>query len=131
MSYLAFYLIGFTVSLVVLIAWLIHLIRKRRRKKKEIPQEVLEDFEEAERRLEESGGEKQPYTILWELARERGQRAYGRQAQAVRIREFPAPDVQRVSVSSNTDIGTQKHQERNNKTQSTPRNALIRRLRRK
>jgi len=59
-------------------AFLIKYIRKMiiaRKEKFEAHEEVLKDFNELERRLKESNGEKDAYTIIWEYAGERGERA--------------------------------------------------------
>jgi hypothetical protein len=58
---------------ILLIGWTVFFIIRRRKKKKkvlEIPNDILEDFQEAERRYKKSHGEKNPHTILYEIAKE-------------------------------------------------------------
>lgn len=68
--------IGIIVALVIaliLARW--YYKRRKRLKYSQIPLEMLEDFEIAERRLkEDKDGKTNPHKILWEIARRREQR---------------------------------------------------------
>jgi hypothetical protein len=74
-----YYLLGMTIGGTLLfgiaIWFLLRYIRKKKQSKTtNIPEDMMEIFNEAERRIK-NGGEKQngttPYQILWEIARER------------------------------------------------------------
>ena len=52
----------------------------KNRMSNQIPANVLADFEEAERRIKNTNGNKDPYTILWEIGKDRREK---------REREFP------------------------------------------
>ena len=64
-----------SVLALVIFVWLvIRIIKKRRAKKgkmKEIPAEVLKDFETAEKMIEQNRGNMTPYEIMWEIAKSR------------------------------------------------------------
>ena len=67
--------VSFLVALIVCsIAIFIYLSRLKKNNKlikQSVPIEVIKDFEEAERRFEQSNGEKDPNTILWEISNEK------------------------------------------------------------
>jgi hypothetical protein len=69
-------IIGIIVALVLALIFLRWYVRRKvRLKYSQIPAEVLEDFEIAERRLKENkDGKTNPYEILWSSARGREQR---------------------------------------------------------
>lgn len=76
------YIIGIGICLILLIAIGVWFFLRYRKKKKiesqlanNIPQEVLEDFQEAERRIKTGAMDgKTPYNILWDIARERNRK---------------------------------------------------------
>lgn len=82
------------VGIVFLIRWIIN----RRKKKSELPQEILDDFEEAERRYKESNGEANPYTILWQLSRDR-------QARNRRLESYHFPTAEREQAAVKSAVG--------------------------
>ena len=47
-----------------------NLFKKKKINPKDIPQEILDDFNEAERRMAESKGEEKPYKILFDITME-------------------------------------------------------------
>jgi hypothetical protein len=65
------------VVLIAVIVFAFIFLRKRIKKnkavKETIPIDILEDFNEAERRLKESNGEEDPIMILWEIAKKRSE----------------------------------------------------------
>jgi membrane protein implicated in regulation of membrane protease activity len=60
-----------SVVLVLLLIGLIFWFIKRRKKKKQIPQEILDEFNELERRFKEHNGQVSHQEILWEFYKER------------------------------------------------------------
>jgi hypothetical protein len=85
---------------ILLIGWTVFFIIRRRKKKKkvlEIPNDILEDFQEAERRYKKSHGEKNPHTILYEIAKERGERDEGNGGED-RTAYSPKPAVVRSNL---------------------------------
>lgn len=63
-----------------ILAIIIYLLRKKLKKvkslKSDIPQDVLADFEKAEQMYKESGGDKTPQKILWEIYKSKNERRF-------------------------------------------------------
>lgn len=72
-------------------------IKKKDKKENQIPQEVLQDFETAEREYEKGEGEVEPHKILWNIAKQKGgENDEQRRDRTVKAEEFrtgirPAP----------------------------------------
>lgn len=66
--------------------------------KRDIPEEVLQQFNEAERRLAETDGEKSPYTILSELSEEG--RDTGRTKRRAKADNSSLPTEPRVTTAT-------------------------------
>lgn len=97
-----------------------------------IPEDVMNDFVELERRLKESNGERDPYAILWEYAREKSKprtngtgEVHGAIISGEPTSEGDGQPEQRESIqvgtseSSISDIGEPKQSEPDN-SPSTP-----------
>ena len=72
-------IIAIVISFIAIFLYLRKDIKQKKEVKDNITEEALDDLNEAERRLEESHGEKEPTTILWELAKERRYKTRGEQ----------------------------------------------------
>jgi len=75
-AYTLYYIIGGALLLILAITFMFRLVSRRKKARSlanVIPDSILKDFEEAERRykLENKDGNGNPYKILWELWRER------------------------------------------------------------
>lgn len=75
-NYLIYEMIGGVLLIIIAILFMIRINHQRKKKKQlanTIPTQILEDFEEAERRfkLENKDGNGNPYKILWDIWRER------------------------------------------------------------
>ena len=73
-----YYIIGMVVGAILLLAiviWFLLRVIKKRKKEKQtiagIPDDILSDFVEAEKRIKGGEADGNPYQILWEVARER------------------------------------------------------------
>ena len=53
--------------MISLITYLIVRMIKKKRKKNEVPEDILKQFEELERRLKDSNGTKTGQQVLWEM----------------------------------------------------------------
>lgn len=63
-------IVGVIILLILGILFLRSYMKKKKAMRTEIPEEVLKDLNECERRLMESRGDKNPYEIMWELHKE-------------------------------------------------------------
>lgn len=71
-NYAPYIVILFFLLMVIAIWFLLRLIKKRKNKKQQIPQDVLETFNRAEELLRTHQGQMTPQEILWKLYNERG-----------------------------------------------------------
>lgn len=131
----ALLLIGIAVKLFLPVAIIVGLLlvwwrwkrTKRDIKEREnsVPQYLLNEFEEAERRWEEDGGQTEPHEILWDIAK-RKQRTLGRptvyQANpTVTTGQFLPTNVRRQDIQGNfnpavaRDTGTSSGNKRSNR----------------
>lgn len=85
-----YYLVGMIIGVILLLAIIIWFILRWIKKRKQnkllldaktgLPLDVINDFNEAERRLKENKENGNPYKILWEIARERGSKSGNKSA---------------------------------------------------
>ena len=105
-------IIGGLILGVILFFIIRYLLKKRKLKIKaedKIPQEVLDDLDELERRLKESNGNKTPQEIFWNYTRERSERGTREQGR----RDHPGfrePDI--TNDKSTEDIRRDREPER-------------------
>jgi hypothetical protein len=131
------------VPLVLLAVFILVIIwAKNRRKKRMIPNEVMQDFEEAERLYHEYP-DVQPHRILWKIAKskserrdENGKRNHERTTSTsagTGIPELPELPSRREDVSSLDDTGTAEHKDSGAESRSGDRKGrgLFRRRREK
>ena len=124
--------IGAALLIIAVIILLIWLIKRRKKKKNAIPQELLDDFNEIERRYQQTHGEGNPHTILWNYAREKSLRAIqgtpGNQPAISNTELYKQPTGgQTVQVGAASSIGEDK---RNTDNQTTAPGTNIKKVRR-
>lgn len=127
-----YYLYGIILCVMLLLVIAIWFLLRYTKKKKErntltmnIPEDVFNDFQEAERRIRQGGAENgEPYKILWEIANKRnsrGRTSSGNQEGDSRFQRLPtSPGVGTAVADSSTTDGYLQRNREPDETRSVP-----------
>ena len=103
--------------------------KKKQLESEGIPLDIMQDFTQAERRYEQSGGEIDTQNVLWEIYKSRSRRNISSQTESrgARIQTLPIQSVRREEFSHSSDSGITDNQRISPRAKTNNNRRLFRR----